>query len=493
MKDASRVGFWVLSSIVVLEILSVLTIFHPFANGIAAIAIGILALIVTIFHPEWTLSAMAVEFLIGSKGALLKLGGDAQNDGGVSLRVILAAAFFFGWIIWSVRKKSWRQWGECLEGRWLYFILAALLVYAILRGFALNGPITLFFDANAWMLWSLLLPVLDVISHARAWFQDRFLAIAATAAVWLAVKTLVVFFAFSHGLAFIGSPLYLWIRRTGVGEVTQIAPDAYRVFFQSHIYAVMAVLVIAARFFFKSDDRGRRMRFQIGLQAVFLAEVLISLSRSLWLGLGAGLLVLTVMVWKTGSTAIASALQKIAIAFAIAILSTFILFELPVPRAPASSFLTLFYSRADVMDASGTSRSELARVLFKKIAEHPWLGSGFGATVTYQSADPRALSVSRGLYTTYAFEWGWLEHWIKFGIIGIPLMFFIVFDLARRVWRSRLDLAVRLAVVVAIVALAVIHIFTPYLNHPLGFAVLFAAEGLIILSDARRNPGGVPA
>jgi len=40
----------------------------------------------------------------------------------------------------------------------------------------------------------------------------------------------------------------------------------------------------------------------------------------------------------------------------------------------------------------------------------------------------------------------------------------------------------RFGAVSSLVALAVLHFFTPYLNHPLGFAFILLGEGLIASS-----------
>jgi hypothetical protein len=133
-----------------------------------------------------------------------------------------------------------------------------------------------------------------------------------------------------------------------------------------------------------------------------------------------------------------------------------------------------------VTDAAAESRWNLLPVLMKKIGQTPILGSGFGATVTYKTEDPRILAQNpSGLYTTYAFEWGWLEHWIKFGILGIPVMLWLLLSVAWRTWKTDGEWWIRAGFVSSLAALGVIHVFTPYLNHPLGFGFLLAAEGWV--------------
>jgi hypothetical protein len=212
------------------------------------------------------------------------------------------------------------------------------------------------------------------------------------------------------------------------------------------------------------------------------AEILISLSRSFWIGLAAGLLVALACVLRrvgwpqalrgAGATMIGGILGLGLMAFAM---------FAPVPPREPGSFWGLFLGRAETSEDAATSRWELARILWKKIGESPVVGHGFGATVTYQSADPRVVEATGGIHTTYAFEWGWLDFWVKFGILGIPIMLWLLVDLGRRVWRSSQPEWIRTSVVSGLVTLGVVHIFTPYLNHPLGFFVLMVAEALLVL------------
>ncbi len=164
----------------------------------------------------------------------------------------------------------------------------------------------------------------------------------------------------------------------------------------------------------------------------------------------------------------------------LALLLVWLVMAFPVPKTDPFAFFKIFSARADVSESAVLSRWQLLPVLWNKIKEHPILGSGFGATVTYQSFDPRVVSTTGGQYTTYAFEWGWLDHWIKFGIVGIPLMLFLLWSIGRRVWKSNQPVWIRVSAIASIISLGAIHIFTPYLNHPLGIFALILAESLTV-------------
>jgi hypothetical protein len=108
--------------------------------------------------------------------------------------------------------------------------------------------------------------------------------------------------------------------------------------------------------------------------------------------------------------------------------------------------------------------------------------------VTYDTLDPRL--VEQGLatgYTTYAFEWGWLDHWLKLGLLGIPVMAWVLWSLGQRTWRSSEPDWLRTGAVASLVALAALHVFTPYLNHPLGFLFLLVGEGMVSSGKDREQ------
>ena len=66
--------------------------------------------------------------------------------------------------------------------------------------------------------------------------------------------------------------------------------------------------------------------------------------------------------------------------------------------------------------------------MVNKFIENPIIGSGFGTSVKYESADPRAVAASEdGLFETFSFEWGWLDFLLKIGIIGTFIYLLLIF------------------------------------------------------------------
>ena len=107
------------------------------------------------------------------------------------------------------------------------------------------------------------------------------------------------------------------------------------------------------------------------------------------------------------------------------------------------------------------------------IKENLIQGAGFGATLTYKSSDPRVLSQNLdGNYTTSAFEWGWHDILFKLGLFGfgayILLLFNIIWGNFKKYFHNTLLVSLNLGLIIILF----IHIFSPYLNHPLGIGYL---------------------
>lgn len=470
--------FWT-AAVVALEIVSALTIFNPLFNSIFCVLLGLTIFVLGWRKPAWGLSALLLELMIGSKGYILQLGVWPNT---ISLRIIMTLAFLLGWSVHFLKNGKTKELIAEFNKRPAYACLFLVLIYAFLRGLWLHNQFALK-DANAWGDWLLIFPVLDVALR-----QGRQLRRAAVPAMfvgifWLALKTIGLEYLFSHGFSAIASDLYVWVRRTGVGEVTLIAGNVFRIFMQSYVYSLPALILAVGWWMCDGmkvkDYKSKTAGFIILSVTVMLA---ISLSRSFWIGAFAGLVVLIALVWRSGIKWWKKLLLPISAGAAGVILLAVVL-AFPIPHINTASLFDIFSSRTNLEEPAAVSRWHLLPVLAKKILEHPILGSGFGAAITYQSADPRILKGNpSGMYTTYAFEWGWLEHWIKFGILGIPLILWILISLGSRLWKTDEPLWLRAGAVASLVALAVLHMFTPYLNHPLGFAFLFLGEGLIASS-----------
>ncbi|MDQ7814868.1 MAG: glycosyltransferase [Patescibacteria group bacterium] len=492
-------GKWFLA-LAGLELLSYLALNVSWLNS--AIAAGLSALV---FYwawkkPELALTALFLELMLGSKGYLFQIGVWPDT---VSLRIAFFVAFFAGWLLnlvipgkdaGSSSRLALRlagmtgKVGRVLSGRWQYLVLAALLVFAFIRGWQSGDHRFIFSDANAWVDLLLLIPVLDISYRKRKELVSTLVPIAVVGIFWVTLKTLLIEYVFSHGLWFTDS-LYIWIRRSGVGEITFAGQNVWRVFFQSHVFEVAAMLLSLAWILSSAKDPSTALRFvqddkkkntdkKIAwwVMVVSGSVLLIGLSRSFWMGAAVGLVLVGILTLKQLDFKKAKMVVSAGV-FSVILVLVALLF--PIPYVAFGSFADAVIKRANMGEEAAVSRWKLLPKMWEKISEHPILGSGFGATVTYESKDPRVVQSTGGTFETYAFEWGWLEHWIKFGVLGVPVMLWILISLGWRIWRTEEPRWLRVGAVSSLFALAVLHFFTPYLNHPLGFAFLFLGEGMV--------------
>ena len=128
--------------------------------------------------------------------------------------------------------------------------------------------------------------------------------------------------------------------------------------------------------------------------------------------------------------------------------------------------------------------------------ERPLAGHGLGKRLTYTTEDPRYIEMNgTDQVTTYAFEWGWHDLFIKFGALGVLVMLWILWSVfAPLVTLTKTDPARRwlwAGLAVSVIALALAHTFSPYLNHPLGWGTL--AFIALLLPPRAQKPLTVPS
>jgi len=466
--------------IVIFEAVSLAVVSFPIVNSFFAILFTIALFFVTLKKPELGFAIVVTELMIGGKGALFTFMANAENNGGLSIRMLFFAAFLLAWALtapWKSVAASSKRW---FLKRWEYLALATLLLWGFVYGLIRHNPFVLQ-DANAWGFFLLLIPSLDL-----AWRYGKKMTISMFAAIsagmgYVTLKTLALFYLFSHPIGTGVEVIYYWLRKTGVGEVTRIleGASAERIFFQSHIFEVVALVPILFLIFFTKE---KKSWWKIGFTLCF-ATVLISFSRSFWIAaavtLGVGYIFLLVSRENIASWLSISKRSASLVLASIGLVLIALFFPLPPPDHVGLSD-TLF-ARLHSDESALRSRWQLLPVLWQGIEEAPIIGHGFGSTVTYTSSDPRVVQQTGGQFTTYSFEWGWLDFWFKFGILGIPLIAYILIRLSWSFWLLDRPRWQKVIPAFMLGTLALVHMFTPYLNHPLGFIVIILLESVLVL------------
>lgn len=487
--EKKTVGLFLLIFLAI-EILSFSGFIWPLSREIFFVIFLVAALVLTIYKLEYGVLIILTELFIGSLGHLFYINADGrQIPIRIALWLVIMAVFCVKFLRQLIKQKRLAPYWLSLKsfsGRQLFLALAIFILISLLNGLWRGHSLALIFsDFNAWLYFLILIPLICVYQTTGS-RVERLQNIFLAAAIWLSFKTLFLLFIFTHDLS-IAPDIYAWLRKTLVGEMTPTLTGWPRIFIQGQIYS--AIAFFAAFWLNQPGDRfkdffqGRNIQ-SLFLSAWFLSAVLISFSRSFWVALiGVSLLSLLV-IWARESF---KKMLNAAVWFIASGLVSFILIYLvvafPYIHLPSADLSSSFLNRVNSGgEAALASRWSLLPVLFNEIKKEPLLGQGYGATVTYFSRDPRILQNNpSGEYTTYAFEWGYLDLWLKLGILGLAAYLILIGKLVVDGFKrgSKENNKLFFALTAGLLFLIITHAFTPYLNHPLGIGFLLISSCLI--------------
>lgn len=445
-----------------LEALSLAGFFYSPFKLAGMIILGLGAIILSWKNLEYGFLLLFAELIIGSKGHLFDY---SIVSGRMIIFTAIMAVFLIRIINNVEREKIINYFKELKSAKALLalaFFIVLGLVNALLRH---NNLSDIFSDFNSWLFFLLFLPLLSVYYKASAATYQRLIIVASASFLWLSVETLAILYIYSHNLSVMPT-VYLWLRKTGVAEITSTVNGFPRIFLQSQIYAAVAIII--ATFSFKQKNKDFWIIAILAWSVLFL-----SMSRSFWLATALCLLICLATQWKRIlKNIIFIAGTSLAAGILIFLISIF-----PIPK-PGLFSLDSFINRVnlDNGEAAVASRWALLPALGTEIQKNPFIGQGFGAGVRYKSSDPRVLEQHPdGWYSTYAFEWGYLSIWLKIGVLGL-LSYLLLLGL--NIYNG-FKFGSNFAPVLLLIA--VIHALTPYLDHPLGIALIMM--GIIMIES----------
>lgn len=482
----------ILLIIAITESLSYAGYLWPDLNKIGFVVICLATIWLAVKNLRYALLLVLAELIISSKGYLFfyEINGTA-----VSIRIALWLIVMGFWLAslinTAIKNKLWPNLlPNFAYAKYFYVLMLAVawgLVMAMFRG---NDFSNIFFDINNWFYLTLIFPLAQsfgypgkphpdpLLSKEREIYWQKLFQVGTVAVAWLVVETAGLLFFFSHTGDWGDSAIYRWLRVSGVGEVTSMGSGFVRVFFQSHIYLVLGVCLLLPIIIERIKNKplpnlplgkGEEPRGGLWLSwwlaTAGLTIVLIGQSRSFWVGLIAALAVLIIYLLKD-KLAWQAWLKFVGLAVMSVVASLLIMTALV--KLPGLGAWNALSQRSNLDESAVASRWNLIPKLWQAIKISPIVGQGFGKTVTYQSSDPRVLEQSAdGTYETYAFEWGWLDIWLKMGLLGVLTYLLLLIKLTRDSLANQ-----QIGLVLCLIALATVHFFTPYLNHPLGLGII---------------------
>jgi hypothetical protein len=471
---------WLLAGLTAAHLLSFTSFTWPLLNQL-----GFLIILATAIYLSWrdlrlAISLLILELLVGSQGYLFSWDFSHFQ---LSLRIALWSVIMIAWLVKLLYHRqayfaSLKKFLVTSSARY-YLLLSLACLSALIIGLIRNQLPATLLDANSWFFLALALPIW---TEFRKMSDFRpLLPFLYAGLIYLTLETLSLAYIFSHDLGRWPAVVYSWLRATRLAEITWTPHGFWRIFLQSQLYFVPAFLGL--NLLYLKQKLSKQQSLLILLSGGLLSTTLFfSLSRSLWLGLVAGLIILAVLQIRH--------LRQLG-QFLIFNLSSLIIASLlviAIVSSGSASFAALL-DRANLQtEAAASSRWQLLPVIWQDIQEQVVFGQGFGATITYHSQDPRALAANPdGLYTTYAFEWGWLDLWLKLGLWGALAYLVFLLHSAYKLYQQQTLLSIWLSL--SLLSLIIIHFFTPYLNHPLGFLILLLSIQSLELSRLEKGEG----
>lgn len=432
---------------------------------------GVLALVLTLKKLEYGLLFALAELVSTSHGHLFSF-DLAGFD--LSSRMTIFVGVMIGWFVCALRKRTMVFTDPRLPP---FFFLMAVVVFGAFVGFTHNVKTDVLKDANAYIYLLYVLPVLSV--EWTALTKRQLLQVSAAAVTFVSCLTFFVLYLFTHAGEPVLRATYTFLRDARIAEMTRVVGDIYRIFLQAQFFVLVDVLVLVAAAFWLWKHPENRNTIAYGL-LLSLSTLVISLSRSFWIALAVGLLCLFFVIVTVRRPTLKDYVGRAAFGitmFATSIAFVWVILAFPIPPAGnVFAFGSLLTSRTmESDDVAISSRWKLLPAMMEQIHLSPILGSGFGTIVAFETDDPRVRAIyPDGKWRTYAFEWGWHDAWLKMGVFGPIAFLWLGVSLGLGLMRGfkKEHGWLHAGLFAGLVALFVTHVFSPYLNHPIGLGYL---------------------
>lgn len=470
-------------SLIILD--SIFFFAHEFAifNYITFSILAILIVYLISRDIKWIIYISFLELFVGSFGRLVSIDLCGFS---LSLRIfIFVVSFIFG-IIYIIKNRKL----DFLKSqyKWFYIAYILILIFGIIIALINKTKISnIFFDINNFIFFLILPIYYQIIIKEESVLKNLFY-IFISATLFLSLKTIIVFYLFSQHFSCLDfTRLYKWIRDSRLGEITKMNDHFYRIFFQSQIYLTIAFVINSIILFFSKLNKNDKLFFYL-LLITNLSAIIISFSRSFWLGIFIAIFILFFFCIFSGKQKFLDIIKNYLKLFGVLVFSVFFIFILLKIPNTHINFADMLSGRVSESDASSNSRMELLQPMLRDIKNSPIIGYGFAHEITYFSKDPRNLNESNptGSVTTYSFEWGWLSFWLKMGIFGLLFYVFlslkIILDSVKLISSNNV---LFISLLLCFISVLVVHIFSPYLDHPLGLGFIILL--ICIIENFKQN------
>ncbi len=476
MDFFGKINKYTFLSLIVVELISLLTFLVPPLHQVAFLMVLLAAIGMAIWKLEYGLLILLAELFVGGKGQLFTI-----DLAGIHFSIRMAL-FIIVFGIWLVKANSSKLTAQKYiknlktnQVLWAYGLMGIVVAIGLLNGLLHNTTPNVLFDSNAWFFFALTPVFFHAINSKEK--INHAMEVLLTSTCFIALKTIGTLVLFSHNIAGIGGQFYDWIRNSGVGEITYVSGTIFRIFFQSQVYIMIGFLIVVAVVLGQQIKNRKILFFLLGYLYLTSFALIISQSRSFWVGTVVAVGLLFIFSWIKFKIGIKKTVITMALLI-VMVISQLMALQLITGNFGGNIVADRFKNLTS--EAAGLSRINQLQPLTTEIFQQLIVGYGFGKTVTYISTDPRIVTTHPGgVYTTYAFEWGYLDIWLKLGMIGVLAYGFLLYTIVRQGFKKiSTEPVLIVGTLCGLAALLATNIFSPYLNHPLGIGYVMLLSAI---------------
>ncbi len=400
------------------------------------------ALIITKRKEGWYF--IAFELILGGAGGFL-------SAFGLSLRTLLLIS---SGLIFIFQKLKHKQLIPLIkENKTISIIFGLLVLFAGISavvGFFNRHAINLVFsDAIPYFFLFYYFPLKELLSDNEFTIFAKKMILAAI--IGNALFILLTFIGYSSGWLEMFSPYYHWYRDIGLGKITEMGGNFYRLVLNEQLLLAPILL-----YWLYKTIKERITWQNISILSALLFILGINFTRIYHLAIIFGcLFLITKINWK----------KSVAIYFISLSLYLFIFCSTNlIISSGKDTGLNLLLGRAQSVIDPNSENSSLSRMMllpkiWEKIKTNPVIGNGLGDSLTVFSP------VFKKEITTPHYDWGYLEIIGEMGMLGFIFWLALIYLLFKQTKNNRFSLSI-------LTSLLVINITSPALFHVMGIILI---------------------
>ncbi len=442
-------------------------------NGLS-LAVLLLLIFVFVNNRRAAFWLLIAELLLGGAGIYFQLFD-------ISIRNILILVYLLLWFGAKLIKREKIAPVKTIFVWPLLVFFAWLAIAAMIGYLGDNGLKFIYQDLSPWLVAWLFFPALEFFKDEAG--RERLLAwfkfFLAAEAIWTAFN----FLLFRAGATLLHAAYYNWLRDIAAVKMTQVNEFYWRTVFPEQLLVVPLLLIFSA-LLLKNKKVWRYWPLVAG--ALILS---LNISRAYLLGWLIGLLVLKLFSsWRDWRKIFLINMVAFAVFFfSINLISSrghylgLNMLGLRFLSALAPQLEWLGVTPPEI-DVSADIRTALLPPIFAMIKDQPLFGQGLGQGFSYERQGE--------IITTHIYDWGFLEMWTKWGLVGLCIFLFIIYRLLRALYRqAKAKQAEPLwsGLFVVWLALAAINITTSTFFHSLGVTLLIITMAILTNSMAKKK------